>query len=81
MSERVFSHYTTTITGGPGRVAVDVDVEYYDIHDDPIGTYGAGCIAFATTWKDVAQIIRDGLRNLGLDVDPVHNVSPMVDLS
>jgi hypothetical protein len=81
MTERQFSHYTATVTGGPGRVAVDVDVEYYDLHDEPIGSYGASLIAFATTWKDVAVAVRHGLHDLGLDADPVSNVSPMVDLT
>jgi hypothetical protein len=81
MTERQFSHYVLTVTGGPGRVAVDVDVEYYDLNDEPIGSYGGSYIAFATTWKDVAVAVRHGLQDLGLDADPVTNVSPMVDLT
>jgi hypothetical protein len=81
MTERQFSHYHVAIEAGPGHVQVDVLVEYFDLHDELVGCYGEHLIAFATTWKDVAEVIRKGLKLLGLDVDPVHNVSPMVDLS
>jgi hypothetical protein len=81
MSEMEFSHYSVEVTGGPGHVSVDVLVHYFDLNDDLIGMYGEVLIAFATTWKDVALVIRHGLLDLGMDADPVRNVSPMVDLS
>ncbi len=81
MSEREFSYHRTVVTGGPGLAAVDVGVTYYDVDGEPIGEYGESLIGFATTWKDVAEAIRKGLGQLGLDKDPVHHVSPMVDLT
>jgi hypothetical protein len=62
-------------------VGVDVWVNYYDLDMDLLGTYGESMIAFATTWRDVAHVVRNGLEKLGYDQDPVHAVSPMVDLS
>jgi hypothetical protein len=79
--ERELSHYYLQVKAGPGYPEVTADVVYYDPHGEEIGRFGATMIAFATTWKDVAQVIRTGERQLGLDRDPVHHVSPMVDLS
>jgi hypothetical protein len=81
MSDRIFSHYHANVSAGPGMVAIDVMVNYYDTNGEFMGNYGEHLIAFATTWKDVATVVRTGLRLLGLDEDPVRNVSPMVDLS
>jgi hypothetical protein len=81
MSDRQFSHHATTVLGGPGRVTVTVDITYYDTNGDVLGVYGEDLIGFATTWKDVAEAVRKGLGLLGLDHDPVHHVSPMVDLT
>jgi hypothetical protein len=81
MPERVFSRYSATVRGGPGQSEVTVDVIYYDDNEDGMGSYGETMIAFCTTWKDVAQVIRTGLKKLGYDGDPVSNVSPMVDLT
>jgi hypothetical protein len=81
MAERAFSHYELSLTAGPGRTCVDVDVIYIDIYDDQIGSYGESLIGFATTWKDIAGAIRTGMKKLGLDLDPVKNISPMVDLT
>jgi hypothetical protein len=81
MSETPFSHYKATIEGGPGHVAIDVLVEYYNVEDEFVGQYGEHLIAFATTWRDVATVVRTGLHLFELDVDPLTNISPMVDLS
>lgn len=54
---------------------------YIDTNEKLIGSYGESLIGFATTWKDVAEAVRKGLGDLGLDHDPVHHVSPMVDLT
>jgi hypothetical protein len=78
---REMSHYHLEVLAGPGLAEVTADVKYYDGHGEEIGQFGATMIAFATTWKDVAQVVREGEKVLGLDRDPVSNVSPMVDLS
>jgi len=79
--EREFGYYTATVTAGPMRADVQVDVVYYDDDEEEVGRYGEGLVAFATTWKDVALTVRTGLQKMRLDRDPVHNVSPMVDLT
>ncbi len=79
--DRKFGHYEIVLTAGPKFPNVTMDVEYFDDHSQVLGNYGCSMIAFATTWKDVAEEIRTGLKMLGLDQDPVSNVSPMVDLS
>jgi hypothetical protein len=81
MSGRELSHYTATVTAGPGHPEVILDVAYYDRVGDVIGQHGVTMIAFCATWKDIATVIREGLQKLQLDNDPVSNVSPMVDLS
>jgi hypothetical protein len=81
MSDRQLGHYELILRAGPIFPEVVLDVEYLDEHGQCIGTYGETLIAFATTWKDVAGSIRTGLQRLGLDQDPVHHISPMVDLS
>ena len=81
MTDRRFNHYTAQVTAGPGRVDVNVFVVYFDDAEEVIGSYCEGMIAFATTWKDVAQVVDKGMAYLGLDVDPRAAVSPMVDLS
>ncbi len=81
MPEREFSHYEAVVTAGPGRCAVDVVVRYWDLDDEPLGAYGEHMIAFCTTWKDAAEVIRKGLKLLGYDTDVMSHVSPMVDLS
>ncbi len=78
---RELGHYVLEVKAGPGREDVGTWVEYYDLDGVEIGRYGEVMIAFATTWKDVAEVIRKGEQLLGLDRDPVRNVSPMVDLS
>ncbi len=81
MPEREFSRYTLTVKAGPGHCDVTVDVLYYDRSEELIGSYGETMIGFCTTWKDIAGVVRKGLTGLGYDTDPVHTVSPMVDLS
>ncbi len=81
MTDRQLGHYELILRAGPICSEVVLDVEYLDMHGECIGTYGETLIAFATTWKDVASCIRTGLQRLDLDHDPVHHVSPMVDLS
>jgi hypothetical protein len=77
----VFSYHETRVEAGPGRVTVEVVVSYFDTNDEPLGAYGESLIGFASTWKDVAEVVRKGLKLLGYDTDPVYHVSPMVDLS
>jgi hypothetical protein len=79
--DRALGHYEMILRAGPKFLEVVVDVEYFDTHGQTIGEYGEAMIGFACTWKDVAEAIRVGLKRLGLDQDPVHHVSPMVDLS
>lgn len=81
VSERQFGSYTLRVQAGPVMTGVDIDVKYYDVNGEEVGTYGESTIAFCTTWKDVAHVVRKGLDKLGMDDDPVSNVSPMVDLS
>ncbi len=81
MPERVFDHYDLCVTAGPRMTTVDTFVSYFDDHGEVIGTYGESLIGFATTWRDVALVVRNGLRNLGYDQDPVRAISPMVDLT
>jgi hypothetical protein len=70
-----------TVEAGPGRSEVSVDIVYYDVNEDVLGEWGETTIAFCTTWKDVAEVLRRGLQKMGQDRDPVHTVSPMVDLT
>jgi hypothetical protein len=81
MSDRALGHYEAIVRAGPKFPEVVLEVEYFDTNGQEIGSYGEAMIGFACTWKDVATAIRVGLRKHGLDVDPVHHVSPMVDLS
>jgi hypothetical protein len=81
MAYRAFSHYTVRLSAGPMRDTVIITVEYYDDNDESIGGYNEQTIAFATTWKDVAVVIRRGLENLGYDYVVQNSISPMVDLS
>ncbi len=78
---RTFGHYEAIVRAGPQFPDVTIEIEYFDTHGEVIGTYGCSTIAFATTWKDVATIIRTGMRMHQIDTDPMTNVSPMVDLS
>ncbi len=78
---RELGHYALEVKAGPGRTEVSAVVQYFDCDGEHIGAYGEAMIAFATTWKDIAEVVRKGQRLLGLDRDPVSNVSPMVDLS
>jgi hypothetical protein len=81
MSERRLGHYQLVVRAGPAHTDVQADVEYFDQDREYVGHYGETMIAFATTWKDVAWLIRHGEQLLRLDRDPVPNPSPMVDLS
>jgi len=78
---REFCYYTMELRAGPASVDVVCDITYYDDHDQVIGSYGESMIAFATTWRDIALLIRTGLKAQGEDHHPVMNVSPMVDLT
>jgi hypothetical protein len=81
MPERQFSHYRATVVAGPAHPEVIVDVVYTDVHGEVIGIYGQTMVGFACTWRDVAEVVRDGLRSNRLDLDPCKSVSPMVDLT
>ncbi len=81
MAERHLGHYELELRAGPKFPDVVIDVIYCDEYGEVVGTYGESFIAFATTWKDIAEAIRTGAKKLALDHDPVRNISPMVDLS
>jgi hypothetical protein len=81
MAGRTFAYYQLEVRAGPASPNAVVDVEYFDTAGESLGTYGATGIAFAFTWKDVAEVVRTGLKSLRLDTDPCTSVSPMVDLS
>ncbi len=81
MTERQLGHYTMFLQAGPLGSNVTLDIVYYDTDGVEVGPYGETLVAFACTWKDVAETIRRGARGLRIDHDPVSNVSPMVDLS
>lgn len=78
---RELMYYEMVVRAGPGLPDASVDVTYFDTDGEVVGRYGQTTIAFATTWKDVAEVIRTGMKQLHLDRDPVHHVSPMVDLT
>jgi hypothetical protein len=81
MAEAEFSHYRLVAIGGPGWSTCSLNIEYWDSDEELIGSHGALLVGFCATWKDVAQEVRNGLKKLGLDADPLQHVSPMVDLS
>lgn len=81
MDDASFSYYEVLVRGGPGHAEVSADVTYYTAHGETIGWYGETLVAFAATWKDVAEVVRKGMRTYDLDNDPCHEISPMVDLT
>ncbi len=76
-----FHHYELTLRAGPSLAEASVEVTYVGQDGQVLGVAYDLAIAFAYTWKDVAFLIRKGLKDLALDEDPVREVSPMVDLS
>jgi hypothetical protein len=81
MGSPEFSHYRLTVSAGPAQAECLVDITYFGMDQEVIGTYEGLLMGFSATWKDVACEVRKGLRVHGLDADPVSHVSPMVDLS
>ena len=81
MDERELTRYTLTLRAGPGLPDASVDIIYYDANDRCIGTYSETMSAFATTWKDVATVIQQGLHHHKCDVSHCATPSPMVDLT
>jgi len=81
MGQKRFSHYKLAVTAGPGFPECFADIRYYAVDGSLLGQHGVTLIGFCSTWKDMAEEVRNGLKLLNLDDDPVHVVSPMVDLS